>query len=70
VFGDFLNGIPAATPAMSIETAQITIAKLERELARKGKRYDDGEITARSTTANVTSCAQRSRTSKRRQPNQ
>src|SRR5947208_5452415 len=45
VFGDFLNGIPAARPSVTIETAQVRTANLKRKLARIGERYEADEIT-------------------------
>ncbi len=45
MFGDFLNGIPAARPSVTIETARVRIANLKRKLARIGERYEADEIT-------------------------
>src|SRR2546427_8364578 len=45
VFGDFLNGIPAARPSVTIETAQVRIVNLKRKFARIGERYEADEIT-------------------------
>jgi len=45
VFGDFLNGIPAARPSVTIETAQVRTANLKRKLARIGERYEADQIT-------------------------
>jgi hypothetical protein len=40
-----LNGIPAARPNITIETAAVRIQKLKSKLARIGERYEADEIT-------------------------
>ncbi len=45
VFGDFLNGIPAARSSVTIETAAVRIANAKRKLVRIGERYEADEIT-------------------------
>ncbi len=45
IFSDFLHGIPASTPAVSIESAKVRIAKFQKQLVRVGERYEADEIT-------------------------
>ena len=54
VFADFLNGIPAATPAAVIETNEIKIARLRKQLELVGDRYEsEGTITREAYQAKV-----------------
>ncbi len=54
VFADFLNGIPAATPAAVVETNEIKIARVRKQLERVGDRYEtEGTMTREAYTAKV-----------------
>ena len=56
-FGDLLNGVPAARPAVTIESAAVTIAKWSVNRSA-WERYEADEITKEEWRAKGDSCAQ------------